>query len=102
MAWSHYSQFFEVVNLVYNNNLHVNDVIEKVIMILQANNFKLIDAYKQKKFITGQLNLHNKSFCIVDYCFAISKSCSPSLLLSTINVFHYRKKVLLDSFIIVF
>ena len=51
MAWSHYSQFFEVVNIVYYNNLHVNDVIEKVIMILQANNFKLIDPYKQKNLL---------------------------------------------------
>lgn len=71
---AYYSQFFEAVNSVCNYDLRVDDVIEKVVMILQAEDFELHDADKKKKlkFITRQLQLLcHKTFSVADYCFAI-------------------------------
>ena len=52
----------------------MDDVIEKVVMILQAKDYELLDADKKKKlkFITRQLQLLcHKTFSTADYCFAI-------------------------------
>ena len=69
-----YSQFFEAVHLAYNYNLQVDDVVNKVVLILQAQNFELDDTKKANKlkFITRQLQLlTHKTFSVADYCFAI-------------------------------
>jgi hypothetical protein len=69
-----YSQFFETVHVAYNYNLHVDDVLNKIVLILQAQNSECDDAKKANKlkFITRQLQLlTHKTFSVADYCFAI-------------------------------
>ena len=49
-----YSQFFEAVHVAYNYNLPVDDVVNEVVLILQAQHSELDDIKmaKESKFIT--------------------------------------------------
>ena len=69
-----YSQFFKAVHVAYDYNLQVEGVVNKVVLILQAKISELDDTKMTKKwkFITQQLQLlTEKTFSVVDYCFAI-------------------------------
>ena len=71
---SSYSQFFEVVNLVFNYKPHLDNGVSKAVEILQSINRELLDDSKEKKlnFIIRQLQLlSNKKYSTNDYCFAI-------------------------------
>lgn len=71
---NYYSQFFEAVHVAYNYNLNVDDVINKVVLILKDKHSELEDGKKAEKlqFITRQLQLlTDKTFSVADYCLAI-------------------------------
>ena len=78
-----YSQFFEAVHLSLNYDIPVNDLIDKVVTMLQ--NHELEDNTKTKKlhFLTHQLqHLSSKNFSMKDYCFAVETfpKCNYELL----------------------
>ncbi|KAG1681797.1 hypothetical protein GQR58_011603 [Nymphon striatum] len=71
---SSYSQFFEAINCALNYYPTLDNVLDKVVMYLQASNFECIDADKARRlhFIIRQLELlSHKKFSTADFCFAL-------------------------------
>jgi len=71
---SSYSQFFEAVHAAYNYALPIDDVVDKVVKILQSQHSQYQDTKKamKLKFLTRQLQLlTHKNFSVADYCFAV-------------------------------
>ena len=82
-GFSSFSQFFEVVNLVLNSDPSVENVIDKLVALLET--VQVTDACKCKRlsFLTRQLHLlFHKDYSVSDYCFAVEAypRCSYELL----------------------
>ena len=60
-----YTQFFEAVHAAYNYTLQVDDVVDKILVILQSHHSECHDSKKAMKlrFITRQLHLLTHKGC---------------------------------------
>ena len=83
MVFPFFPQFFEVVNLVLNSDPSVENVIGKLVALLET--VQVTDACKCKRltFLTRQLHLlFHKDNSVSDFCFAVEAypRCSYELL----------------------
>ena len=67
-----YSQFYEAVRLAVMFEVPLEEVLKKVVCVLQGQQFSDMKKEKKLKFVTHQLELlGQKQFSMSDYCFAV-------------------------------